>query len=267
MTATPLDFAIALVCAHVLADFGLGGAQPAADSGPAASVRHALLYGVLTWLLLPLWSADVVWIVLLLAAVRGGLHLWRARGSWPYGRLSPLSALGADQAARLAAIAAALGLIVARDPSGGSAWGRLHQALGLAADADLVPVALTLIAAYALAVPGGSTIVRALLDPYARALPGEDELSLGRVIGYLERLILLTLFLLEQYAAIGLIITAKSVIRIPSIRPAGAGEGIATAEARAGEKITGEYFLIGTLASIAVALFAGLLARRILLLL
>lgn len=77
------------------------------------------------------------------------------------------------------------------------------------------------------------------------------------MIGYLERLILLTLLLLDQYPAMALIVTAKSVIRIPSLRRPDGDE----AGDRPGERITAEYFLIGTLGSIAVALFAGLLAR------
>jgi hypothetical protein len=90
------------------------------------------------------------------------------------------------------------------------------------------------------------------------------------VIGYLERLILVTLLLLGEYAAMAVIVAAKSLIRIPSIAPPGShpvaderalvGEERETGHGRV-ERITTEYFLIGTLGSIAVALLAGLLAR------
>ena len=272
MSAVPLlHLAIALVAAHVWVDFGAGGASPPQEArGARRAARHAILYGILSGLLLPAWSLCALGVVVGLALVRGALYAWRARGFWPYARLSPLAGLALDQAARLAAIAAALAVLF---PVGSASvwllWHWVHEALGARPDAVLVPGALTLAAAYVWAVPGGSTIVRAVLEPYAAALPDEEELSLGRVIGHLERLILLTLFLLDQYAAIGLIITAKSVIRIPSIRPpggadastAGTGRAQAAGSTWAHEKITAEYFLIGTLASIAVALFAGLLAR------
>ena len=64
----------------------------------------------------------------------------------------------------------------------------------------------------------------------------------GTWIGYLERLIILTFVLRDQYEAIGLLIAAKSLLRFRD-----------TDDARPQT----EYVLIGTLASVAGALLAG----------
>ena len=67
----------------------------------------------------------------------------------------------------------------------------------------------------------------------------------GMWIGILERLIIFMLVLYNQYAAIGLLTAAKSILRFRE------AEGKRT-----------EYVLIGTLISVGTALFMGLLVSR-----
>lgn len=272
----PIDFAIALIVAHVIGDFALQ--RPSWVEWKARSYRglatHAGAYGVLTWVLLPVWSPRLLALTIALMLVHGLIDFWRARRWWPYRRLSPLAGLATDQASHLLTLGAAV--VIGARPDGAAwfvPWARMGDLVGLDAAGRWIPLALSLVAAYVVAIPGGSVFVRALLEPYARALPGEDELSLGRVIGYLERLILLTLLLLGQYAAMAVIVAAKSLIRIPSIAsPAGAGNASGSREsgqsrstpAERVERITTEYFLIGTLGSIAVALFTGVATRWVL---
>ncbi|GAA5023175.1 membrane protein [Marivirga lumbricoides] len=70
----------------------------------------------------------------------------------------------------------------------------------------------------------------------------------GQWIGITERLLVLTLVLLQQYTAIGFIIAAKSILR--------------TATSREEKQFAqSEYILIGTLLSFAFAIFTGLLIR------
>lgn len=69
----------------------------------------------------------------------------------------------------------------------------------------------------------------------------------GKWIGILERMIILTFLLLQQYAAIGLLVTAKGLLRFNE-------------KDRQEEKT--EYVLIGSLLSISIALLAGLLAQH-----
>lgn len=130
------------------------------------------------------------------------------------------------------------------------------------------------VSVYLFMVPGGTALVRWVLDdfvlnpvvpgsvghregttdPGAAALEaavGRDggsnalapNLRLGRVIGNLERLIILALVTQGQYAAIGVVLAAKSIVRY--------------------ERVThlshfADYYLIGTLMSMAVALAGGL---------
>jgi hypothetical protein len=74
---------------------------------------------------------------------------------------------------------------------------------------------------------------------------GDKDKSLekaGRWIGMLERFLILTFVLLQQYAAIGLLVAAKSIFRFSESRK------------------TGEYILIGTLISFVIAIVVGLVA-------
>ncbi len=71
----------------------------------------------------------------------------------------------------------------------------------------------------------------------------------GQWIGITERLLVLTLVLLQQYTAIGFIIAAKSILRTSSTR-----EGREFAQS--------EYILIGTLLSFALAIFTGLILKH-----
>jgi hypothetical protein len=64
----------------------------------------------------------------------------------------------------------------------------------------------------------------------------------GTWIGWLERFLILTFILLEQYAAIGFLVAAKSIFRFSESRK------------------VGEYVLIGTLLSFVIAVIVGLVA-------
>ncbi len=63
----------------------------------------------------------------------------------------------------------------------------------------------------------------------------------GRMIGMFERIIIFTLVLLNEYAAIGFLITGKSIIRF----------------AQQKEQIRSEYVLVGTMVSYAIAIVTG----------
>ena len=68
----------------------------------------------------------------------------------------------------------------------------------------------------------------------------EGLVAAGRILGYLERVIIVTLTIISQYTAIGFILTAKSIARFNF-----ANRGMA------------EYYLLGTLASSILALLVG----------
>lgn len=67
----------------------------------------------------------------------------------------------------------------------------------------------------------------------------DNDIKAGRYIGTLERLIVVILIYIKQYTAIAWVLTAKSITRHESIRE---------------HKISGEYFLLGTLMSLLVVI-------------
>jgi hypothetical protein len=74
-------------------------------------------------------------------------------------------------------------------------------------------------------------------SPQAPSGPDPAEFNRGRVIGLLERLIMFELVLLGQFSAIGFLIAAKAMARFKTLE----------------DRDFAEYFLVGTLASLAIA--------------
>jgi hypothetical protein len=71
----------------------------------------------------------------------------------------------------------------------------------------------------------------------------------GRYLGILERSLILAAVLMGKFEFIGFIVAATSIARYPEIKR---GSDL------------GKYFLIGTLISISIAFFGGLLLRYLL---
>lgn len=104
------------------------------------------------------------------------------------------------------------------------------------------------VTAYLYVCGRGMTLVRAVLElPDLKMRRDEDrtvggvEVARGRTIGVLERALALTLVLLGQYGALGLIVAAKALARFKALE----------------DRDFAEYFLIGTLASLLLALLGG----------
>lgn len=133
------------------------------------------------------------------------------------------------------AAALVLGYYLARlvEPrAAGWAWGR----------------AGALVTAYLYVCGRGVSLVRAVLElPDLKMRREEDrttgavEVARGRTIGILERGLALTLVLLGQYGALGLVVAAKSLARFKALE----------------DRDFAEYFLIGTLASLLLAVLVG----------
>jgi len=175
--------------------------------------------------------------VLVLAfALASGLFPWR-RDGWT----TALRALMLEASALVLTIVLAwLSARLVRPTHAGFWWGRV----------------MLLAAAYWYACAGGAVLVRRVLDlvPVAEApategivLPAQ-ELSRGRLIGVLERALALTLVLASQYGALGLILAAKALARFRALD----------------DRDFAEYFLIGTLAALLLALLVGMAVRLVL---
>ncbi|QTL99691.1 DUF3307 domain-containing protein [Iocasia frigidifontis] len=90
----------------------------------------------------------------------------------------------------------------------------------------------------------GSTIItRAVLEKYKSDI--NNKAGKGKAIGNLERLLIILFVILENYSLIGLLFTAKSLIRFKEIEEKKVGEGFV------------EYYLLGSITSIFLAVLTG----------
>jgi hypothetical protein len=191
----------------------------------------------------PQWRS---WVLLALAGVAcAGLRGWLGPSSgaaaetpWIRSMFSPRHAL---VPALVLALAAAAGLIAGPHTFGGYLAGFLHDdRVALVVSGALTSIFL------------GAVVVEQVLEPHTEtlrlksaALPTEDSeikalVGAGMLIGWLERAIVFSLVMAGQSTAAVLTLTAKSVARFPALRRN--EEGFA------------EYFLIGSLTSLVMAL-------------
>jgi hypothetical protein len=118
--------------------------------------------------------------------------------------------------------------------------------VGLAEPAVLVPFCVYVVA-YAFNVNGVSALVVAVLARH-RIAPREDGPSIGRLIGILERMLVLTLVLRDRWEALGLLVAAKSLARFKDLD----------------DRERAEYYLVGTLVSLLGVVTTALGVRALL---
>lgn len=133
--------------------------------------------------------------------------------------------------------------------------------------AGVLTTAAVVVGAYAFSLRGGAVVVASVLGRFTQtddAAKDEDkdkaddkegeggiteaQQAMGRTIGALERVILLTLVLLGQWGALGLVLAAKSVARFKDLE----------------KRNFAEYYLVGTLTSVLVAMTLGLIVKWLL---
>jgi len=131
------------------------------------------------------------------------------------------------------------------------AWGELTVQLAhLRVHETKILLTLT---TYVAVIFGGGQVVRhatkGLLakEPLIQGETQEELRNAGMYIGWLERFLVLTVLILESPAAVGLILTAKSVVRYPELKSVRFAE----------------YFLIGTLLSITIAVLGGIVLLKV----
>lgn len=98
---------------------------------------------------------------------------------------------------------------------------------------------------------GGGYLIRYITRSMARGVVEEAPEQLqnaGLYIGWIERTLVITAMALQSPALVGLILTGKSIARFPEFK----------------EPRFAEYFLIGTLLSITLAVFGGIVLLQIL---
>lgn len=122
-----------------------------------------------------------------------------------------------------------------------------HALVEIGAAPNTIPAALLIMAIVCYALRGGSYVVRGLLEKGALIpppAPGPDakRVQHGRMIGYLERIIVIAAVTAGSYEALAFLMAAKGLIRAKELE----------------DRAFAEYFLVGSLASTLVALLAGM---------
>lgn len=229
-----LETAAALLLGHMLGDFTFQTDWMVREKRrPRALLAHVAVVAGLTWAALgfaPAWTL-IGWIAVSHAAVDAAKAFWGDGGFRPF---------ILDQAAHLAAIA--LGAAVVPGAYAAGLWA--GPALALVPEIARLPQALTVGAGLIAAVWAGGYAVSTLMTGVAPP-PNLDSLPRGgRLIGRLERLLILMLVLAGQPDGIGLLIAAKSILRFNEL-------------SGAADRHVSEYVIIGTLASFAWAIAAG----------
>jgi hypothetical protein len=108
---------------------------------------------------------------------------------------------------------------------------------------------LIIITAYVFVAFPASILIGQLTKKWREQITDAATLgNAGKWIGIIERIVILTLVFNHQYAAMGLLITAKSLLRFSEANRA---------------EIKTEYLLIGTLISITLAILVGLIALKL----
>lgn len=126
-----------------------------------------------------------------------------------------------------------------------------HPVVTMATSAEHIAVACLVSALFVFTLGGGTYIVRGILTASgvpqaAGAAKDQERLKHGRWIGSLERAVLFVVLIAGSYEALGFIVAAKGLIRSRQFEK---------------QRELTEYFLIGSLASVAVALATGTAAR------
>ncbi|WP_432454009.1 MULTISPECIES: DUF3307 domain-containing protein [unclassified Agarivorans] len=111
---------------------------------------------------------------------------------------------------------------------------------------------LLVVLAYLLVLKPSSWLLALLLKRWTPSVPSSQPTldSAGQTIGMVERSLVLTCVLINQFAAIGFIVAAKSIFRFGDLT------------GNSDRKLT-EYVMLGTLLSVAISVFVGLAVKAL----
>lgn len=226
---------VLLVAGHFLADFLFQTREDVeAKRRGSGFVRHgAIVLVIQAVLVLPLWSGTVALAVVAITLAHVAIDWGKFR--YLSSRTSSLAAFTLDQAAHLLVIGGVWAATV-RWAAPAALWGMEPSTL------STITTAALFAAAFAFNGTGGSVIVEGVLSRLNEVGEGDDEAGgvagAGRLIGILERTLVLALVLYQQWAAVAILVTAKSIARFEELK----------------KRRFAEYYLVGTLTSLLVAL-------------
>lgn len=249
-----LSILVALILAHVLGDFYLQPSSWVADRNlnhhkSAALYKHIVVHGILAFGVLILFS-DYGWLTSLIYCAVIIVSHFVIDLLKSYAPKTSLSFI-LDQGAHILVLV----LIWSFSNAKLDDIGALHK--------TITYKHLALVIGYLIILKPTSIVITMVLAPWTKELNDEASKSAqtdsnnrsslesaGKMIGYLERLLILTFIVLNQFAAIGFLLATKSVFRFGDLTNAHS------------KKLT-EYVMLGTLTSFTITIFVGLATSAI----
>lgn len=228
-----------LVLGHVLGDFALQTKGMVHDKdrwGPLLA-HGAVLTAAQAVALTPMVTARTAGLVLAVGVSHVGVDAVKARLDDP--DRDSLAVFVGDQLVHLLVLVA---VWTAMTPAAWTASPVVRAVDGVPPETwSRLANGAVYVSAFVFAWHGGNAIVRGVLPEWEPA-SDEDDLEAGATIGGLERLIVLALGLAGQWQAVALVVAAKSIARFEELK----------------RRPFAEYFLVGTLASVLVAVALAL---------
>jgi hypothetical protein len=248
---------VRLLIAHCLTDFFLQPDHWVADKKKQIWKSkylwyHGLVTGLVAWLFV--WDPELWWAILVITATHvliDGIKLTWGQKSRKIG--TEFRLFMADQIVHGLVLMVTWLLII-------DGWNKMN----LLAQKFLPDyrILLRLLGYLLMAGPVGF-VIQFLTKRWATELNTSDSLkNAGQWIGILERILILTLVYINEFGAIGFLITAKSLLRVID-KPFFPGSEPSLTKPFSPRKHT-EYVLIGTFLSFAIAIITGLCINRLL---
>jgi len=249
------------ILAHVVADFlfQTDAMVNEKNNGKMKGfLKHwCVVFGTLLVLMLPFKLTDVLMYCLVLSLFHILIDVFKAQIERERGPATKFIMFVVDQFTHLVLISFLLPIpsfTVSRGFSSFIGWFSIHTGL----DLPSLPLQriLVVIIVYIYVLFAGAVFIRKLFDliyknvpDYLQRIAGDssvlDNVKTGKVIGIFERLLILTLYLTGNVASITIVIAAKSLARFKNFE----------------NKDFAEYYLIGTLASVMIAIVGGMILK------
>lgn len=232
-----LQFFIVLLLAHLLGDFVC---QPAFLIKKKDKwywrLLHSFIHALLVYLLLGKWT---LWLIPIIILITHYLIDWGKNSL----KQKKVAGFSLDQGLHLLVLLGLTIVICSKDISAPIWINWLSPFLWNIA---------VLVCAVILLIPCGGIFIGLFMEPLRQQIgtPVKGLKEGGKLIGYLERLLILAFVLVNQFAGIGFLVAAKSIFRFSEIK-------------ENNDRKEAEYIIIGTFASFLYAIIISWAASSI----